>query len=456
MTISIGSLKSSINDRLANTSISALESCQLQAANTIIMNVPVKKIDGASASLCNGLMVYCDGPTKGYFYGKGTVWASDTNSKGVESYPLFGVTSCNVSGNMGICSGVGLMWQTKIGTDDQWVETSSSTDHTLALKKDGSLWAWGWNSSGQLGDNTTVTKLVPTKEFCQDNSWCMISAGVSNSAAIKLDGSLWTWGLGSCGRLGNNSSANRAFPGRESTLSNNWCQVSVGFIHTAAIKTDGSLWSWGGEGSTYGAIGDNTTLPRSTPTREITSSNNWCQVSVGNCFSAAIKTDGTLWGWGWNCGQLGDNSIISKSSPVREISSSTNWYQVSTSYACSTHAIKKDGSLWSWGYNGVVNLGDGTSINRSSPVREATNSNNWSKVVAGALHVLGLKQDGTLWGWGWNCGQLFLGEKTYTNISIPTQEYSKSNNWVNISTGKTNATSAFSHAIKKVVQGYCV
>ena len=154
MTISLGSIKSEINDRLANTSISALETCQLENANNIIMNVPVKKIDGALPSDCTGLMVYCDGPTKAYYYSKGTSWASDTNSKGTESYPLYGASGCgNLCGVLGLNDFLtSFMALQKIGTDDQWTEISSGWDYSLALKKDGSLWGWGWNTNGQDGD----------------------------------------------------------------------------------------------------------------------------------------------------------------------------------------------------------------------------------------------------------------------------------------------------------------
>lgn len=458
MTISLGSIKSEINDRLANTSISALETCQLENANNIIMNVPVKKIDGALPSDCTGLMVYCDGPTKAYYYSKGTSWASDTNSKGTESYPLYGASSCgNICGVLGLNDFLtSFMALQKIGTDDQWTEISSGADHSLALKKDGSLWGWGWNIVGQVGDNTTNnTKFVPSREALQSNEWCTISAGWYVSSAIKTDGSLWTWGCASCGTLGNNCTiTNFSTPTRESTSSNNWCAVSVGLCHSAAIKKDGSLWAWGRNAS--GEIGDNSITPRFAPTREITGSNNWCAIAAGGQATHAIKTDGTLWSWGLGtCGLLGDNTIVSKSSPVQEVSLSTNWTSVASNYGTAAHAIKKDGSLWSWGYNTAGQLGSGDSISRSSPVRESTSSNNWAKVVSGFNSAFGLKQDGTLWGWGCNAnGQLLLGQKYYATYTTPTQEYTKSNNWITMALGRANYIAG--HAIKKVVQGYCV
>ena len=102
---------------------------------------------------------------------------------------------------------------------------------------------------------------------------------------------------------------------------------------------------------------------------------------------AAIKTDGTLWSWGYGLeGQIGDNNALNRSSPVQEITSSTTWCFIS-----GTKAIKKDGSLWAWGWNGCGQLGDGTITNRSSPVRESTLSNNWSSVSSAGSVTIGLK-----------------------------------------------------------------
>lgn len=424
------------------------------------MNIPVKKIDGALPSDCTGLVAYCDGPTKAYYYSKGTAWSSDTNSKGTEGYILYGVNGTNnLCGIIGQTPGTSHNTLTRIGnTEDQWTEISSGADHSLALKKDGSLWGWGWNTTGQVGDNTSNNiKYGPSREALQSNDWCTISAGSCVSSAIKIDGSLWTWGSAAGGTLGNNYNGGGisfCTPTREFTSSNNWCAVSVGRCHVMAVKKDGSLWGWGQ--NTCGEIGDNSIVIKYVPTREITSSNNWCAVAAGGIVTHAIKTNGTLWSWGFAaCGLLGDNTIVSKSSPVQEVSLSTNWTSVASSYGTAAHAIKKDGSLWSWGCNAAGTLGTGDVINRSSPVREITSSNNWAKVVGGISSVFGLKQDGTLWGWGCNAyGNLMLGQKHYTVYSSPVQEYTKSNNWITMAMGRGYYTAG--HAIKKVVQGYCV
>ena len=424
------------------------------------MNVPVKKVDGALPSNCTGLMAYCDGPTKAYYYSKGTAWSSDTNSKGTEGYILYGAHSGgNYCGVVGQNVSTSFNALTRIGnTEDQWTQISSGINHSLALKKDGSLWGWGCACSGQIGNGTSgpgASVLAPSRESLQSNEWCHISAGARVSAAIKIDGSLWTWGDSSCGNLGNGTAFScSSTPTREFTSSNNWCVVSVGACHSIAIKKDGSLWGWGN--NTCGEIGDGSGITKITPSREVTSSNDWCAAAAGSFTSHAIKKNGTLWSWGSGvCGALGDGAALQRSTPVQEVSLSTNWSSLSATYAPSVHAIKKDGSLWSWGYNLTGQLATNNTIGYSSPVREITSSNNWSKVVGGWTSVFGLKQDGTLWGWGVNsCGQLLTGQKYYTSYSSPVQEYTKSNNWVDMAMGRGSFVTG--HAIKKVVQGYCV
>jgi alpha-tubulin suppressor-like RCC1 family protein len=255
---------------------------------------------------------------------------------------------------------------------------SAGETRTAALKTDGTLWGWGGNLCGRLGDNTIVNKSSPVREISSSTTWCQVSAGAVHTAAIKTDRTLWSWGYNVQGQLGTNSVISRSSPVREISSSTTWCQVTVGRYSTAALKTDGSLWAWG-----YGQLGDGTTTSRSSPVREITSSTTWCQVSAGYRHTTALKTDGTLWAWGNNtCGQLGDNTVVNKSSPVREITSSSSWCQISGSQN-HTAALKTDSSLWSWGNNGAGRLGDNTTVNKSSPVREITSSSSWCRVFAG-------------------------------------------------------------------------
>ena len=218
------------------------------------------------------------------------------------------------------------------GTNWKQVSICKATNaHCGAIKTDGTLWMWGQGINGQIGDNTAGNKISPVQTVTGGNNWQQVSCGTAHTAAIKTDGTLWLWGINNVGQLGDNTIVRKSSPVQTVAGGNNWKQVSAGNFGTAAIKTDGTLWLWGnGSG---GALGDNTALARSSPVQTISGGNNWKQVSTGtisNCL--AIKTDGTLWSWGNNTsplgGTIGDNTLVSKSSPVQTVMGGSNWKQV--------------------------------------------------------------------------------------------------------------------------------
>jgi alpha-tubulin suppressor-like RCC1 family protein len=212
------------------------------------------------------------------------------------------------------------------------------------------LWLWGYNNFGQLGDNTIAGKSSPVQTISAGTNWKLVGGGFYHTAAIKTDGTLWTWGRNSFGQLGDNTAVNNSSPVQTIAGGTNWKQVSGGGFHTAAIKTDGTLWLWGRNDN--GQLGDNTIAGKSSPVQTIAGGTNWKLVGGGWYHTAAIKTDGTLWTWGRNTyGQLGDNTVANKSSPVQTIAGGTNWKQVSCGANHTTAAIKTDGTLWTWGQN---------------------------------------------------------------------------------------------------------
>jgi hypothetical protein len=193
--------------------------------------------------------------------------------------------------------------------------------------RQGNLFTWGRNNSGALGDNTTTQRNIPVTTFAGGANWKQVAGGGIHTAAIKTDGTLWTWGNNAYGQLGNNTTTNRSTPVTTFAGGNNWKQVAGGNNHTAAIKTDGTLWTWGNNFNAQ--LGDNTTTNRSTPVTTFAGGNNWKQVAGGGYHTAAIKTDGTLWTWGSNNSvQLGDNTTIDRSTPVTTFAGGTNWKQV--------------------------------------------------------------------------------------------------------------------------------
>jgi len=323
-----------------------------------------------------------------------------------------------------------------------WKQVSGGGDYTAAIKTDGTLWLWGWGEYGQLGDNTVTNKSSPVQTISGGNNWKQVACGQRFTAAIKTDGTLWSWGPGTGGNLGNNSTLDRSSPVQTISGGNNWKQVACSNYYTAAIKTDGTLWLWGF--GTSGQLGDNTVINRSSPVQTISGGTNWKQVSCGgstgtnSTHTAAIKTDGSLWLWGnGSDGQLGDNTITNKSSPVQTISGGTNWKQV----ACGqnhTSAIKTDGSLWSWGKGTSGELGDNTEISKSSPVQTVSGGTNWKQVSCGHAYTAAIKTDGSLWSWGLGTsGQ--LGNNTVITRSSPVQTVSGGTNWKQVSCGNVHA-----------------
>ena len=321
-----------------------------------------------------------------------------------------------------------------IAAGTNWKQVSGGFFHTAAIKTDGTLWLWGYNNNGQLGDNTIAAKSSPVQTIAGGTNWKLVSGGAYHTAAIKTDGTLWLWGRNSYGQLGDNTAVSKSSPVQTISGGTNWKLVGCGQYHTAAIKTDGTLWTWGQ--NNFGQLGDNTVAAKSSPVQTIAAGTNWKQVSSGYNHTAVIKTDGTLWLWGRNSvGALGDNTAAAKSSPVQTIAAGTNWKQVGCG-SNHTAAIKTDGTLWLWGYNSYGQLGDNTVANESSPVQTIAAGTNWKLVSSGgSKHTAAIKTDGTLWTWGSNIfGQ--LGDNTAVSKSSPVQTISGGTNWKLVSGGE--------------------
>jgi alpha-tubulin suppressor-like RCC1 family protein len=318
-----------------------------------------------------------------------------------------------------------------IAGGNNWKQVSASVANTYyvtsAIKTDGTLWLWGANGYGQLGDDTNVTRRSsPVQTIAGGTNWKQVSVGEFHCSAVKTDGTLWLWGANYAGELGDGTIDNKSSPVQTIAGGNNWKQVAVGWL-TAAIKTDGTLWLWGG--NSYGGLGDGTNISRSSPVQTIAGGTNWKQVSVGTFSSSAIKTDGTLWSWGDNyAGQLGDNSIAPKSSPVQTIAGGTNWKQAAVGFGYMS-AVKTDGTLWLWGSNIAGQLGTNDRSNRISPVQTIAGGNNWKQVsLTNQSTTSAVKTDGTLWLWGDNFYG-GLGDNTDVYKSSPVQTIAGGTNW---------------------------
>ena len=323
-----------------------------------------------------------------------------------------------------------------VGGGTNWKQVACGS-HTAAIKTDGTLWTWGAGFAGSLGNDTTTNGSSPGTTAGGGTNWRQVACGSSNTAAIKTDGTLWVCGYNQFGKLGDGTTTSRLSLVTTAGGGTNWKQVSCGRSHTAAIKTDGTLWTWGRDH--YGQLGIGVQTSRSSPGTTVGGGTNWRQVSAGGRHTAAVKTDGTLWTWGTNLeGQLGEVAG-NRSSPATTAGGGTTWKQVACGYN-HTAAVKTDGTLWTWGQGQFGRIGDGTVTNRSSPVTTAGGGTNWKQVTGGTLHTAAIKTDGTLWTWGHNqYGN--LGDGTVTNRSSPVITVGERIDWRQVACGDGHTAS---------------
>lgn len=293
-----------------------------------------------------------------------------------------------------------------IGSSDWKMIGTAGWQHVIAIKKDGTLWAWGDNTYHELGDaDASGLSSSSPVQIGTGHTWSYCSAGFLTSGAIATDGTLWMWGGDGDGQLGNGSSVPNSYSNVPIQVGsdNHWAKLSVSsrsstYCHVLAIKSDGTLWAWGNDGNGEVGVGTQNDV-YSTP-QKIGTGTNWAQISTGHNHSAAIKSDGTLWIWGGNGnGELGMPAVsISQLTPVQLESDTWKAISAGSGYTVGIHS---DGSLWAWGINDHGQLGDGTTTNRSQPVRIGT-ANDWVGISAGSDHTLAIKTNGTLWAWGDN------------------------------------------------------
>ena len=319
--------------------------------------------------------------------------------------------------------------------------SGKATYQSIASKTDGTLWGWGRNQYGSNGNNSVTYTSSPVQ--IPGTNWTgtydTMSCGYSTTRAIKTNGEMWSWGYNGSGNLGVNNRTHYSSPVQ--VPGTNWAVTAGNIGAEYAIRTDGTLWTWGANAN--GALGLNQAIPVKISSPTQIPGTTWSKICCGERNAFALKTDGTMWSWGRNeTGWLGLNEGANpgpfKSSPC-QIGSDTSW---TSNYAVSYQgvlAIKTDGTLWSWGKNNNGHLGQNSQANYSSPVQVGSEST-WSSVnISGEFKVRAIKTDGTLWSWGYNHkGQLGLNDTTQR--SSPTQVGSESD-WTKI--GGTGARTSY-------------
>ena len=312
--------------------------------------------------------------------------------------------------------------------------------HSLALKTDGSVWAWGWNYKGQLGDGSMSESYLPVQVKGPGGSgWLTeikaVAAGDVHSLALRTDGTVWAWGSDGMGQLGDGIGMGWSWvpvqvkgPGGFGWLTDVQA-VAAGLWHSLAVKTDGTVWAWGD--NLHGQLGDGTTAyGRDAPVQvKGPGGSGWLTeiqaVAGGYGHSIAVKTDGTVWAWGRNSkGELGDGTRTDSSPTPVQVKGpgGSGWLTEVQAVAAGdgySLVLKTDGTIWAWGDNHYGQLGEETWTGSHTPVQaKGPGGSGWltgvGAVAAGPYHSLAPKTDGTVWAWGENYyGQLGDGTTRY-------------------------------------------
>jgi len=271
--------------------------------------------------------------------------------------------------------------------------------NAYALKKDGTVTAWGSNGGGQLGDGTTSNRTLPVPVAELTGAVQIASTGF-DTYALKTDGTVWAWGSNNYGQIGDGTSQPRLTPVKVTGLPAVKA-IYAGSNSAYALGTDGRLWAWGS--NTFGELGDGTTTNRAQPI--VIPISNVKNVAVGAYQDAyALKTDGTVWAWGANgAGQLGNGTLVggtfsANPAPVQGLGGVASI----AAGSAGAYAVKLDGTVWSWGENSGGRLGDGTTTNRALPVQVAGLTQAVSVTAGGYGDVFSIRSDGSVWGWGDN------------------------------------------------------
>ncbi len=306
-----------------------------------------------------------------------------------------------------------------------WSKIASSPFHSIAIANNGTLWAWGSNSHGQLGTGTSNDSNIPV-QVGTANNWVSIAVGSNYTVALRSTGvlgysnTLWAWGINTYGQLGDGTLINKNVPIQIGT-NTKWTQISASPQHVMAINDTNpllitgskTLWGWGE--NSLGQLGNGITPDQTTPI-QIGTAIDWGQVSAGGFYSVAQKVDGRLFAWGSNFyGQLGINSTANTTIRT-QIGTDADWSSNFVAGSGFTLAIKNNGTLWAWGENSLGQLGNGSTTDSLLPIQIGTN-NDWAKVDSGNAHSIALKTiDGAVYTWGNNSvGQLGIGTN---NVSI--------------------------------------
>ena len=300
-------------------------------------------------------------------------------------------------------------------SDDTVPMLTGGGSNVIALRTNGTAWAWGRNQFGAVGDGTTLARLVPSA-VSAGGTVRVVSAGQESSLGLMLDRTVRGWGHNSRGEVGDGTFMQRTAPTLVSGLTD-IVAIDSGYYHSVALRATGVVMTWGD--NTFGQLGEGTTTNQSSPVT-VPGLTNVRAISAGRGHTLALKTDGTVWAWGLNFeGELGDGTTATRTTPV-QVSGLTSVIAIAAGWD-SSYAVTSDGTAWAWGKNGLGQLGDGTTFSRTTPVVMGGISGAVA-IAGGEDHAIVLKNDGTAWATGDNAsGQLGFStdSQTYAVVAQP-------------------------------------
>jgi alpha-tubulin suppressor-like RCC1 family protein len=433
--IPVTNIISTLNSIISTGGLSSLELAQVFGAIESLEKYGLGTVESVSrlppAANNTGRFVFILNESR-YVYSNGTTWdITNIYRKPDQSAYAWGL---NTSGQLGDITSTNRSSPVSIvGFLIDWIQVSAGGTHSLALRANGTAWAWGVTTNGRLGDNTAAgNRSSPVSVVGGFTDWIQLNAGSTHSLGLRANGSAWAWGLNTNGRLGDGSVTARSSPVSVVGGFVDWIQLSPGEAHSLGVRSNGTAWAWGS--ALNGRLGDNTIVSKSSPVSVVGGFVDWVQVSAGSTHSLALRANGTAWAWGGaGVGLLGDNTAVSKSSPVSVVGGFTDWIQVS---AGTNHSLglRANGTAWAWGNGTQGRLGDGTTTARSSPVSVVGGFTDWIQLSAGGLHSLGLRANGTAWSWGYAVqGQ--LGNADISARSSPVSVVGGFTDWIQVSAG---------------------
>ena len=300
----------------------------------------------------------------------------------------------------------------QIGKDNDWDTVSAGNQYAVSLKTDGTIWSWGYNNTGETGHLGLANYLVPT-QIGADNNWSMIAAGYDHCLALKNNGTAWGWGWNNSGQIGDGSIFSTKFTPVQIQTDTDWVRITAGDFHSYGLKRDGSVLGWGD--NQYGQLGSASTGNKLVPI-QIVPGNSWTNVTTGSYYTFYSKNDGTVWASGIGGNYMGDSITIPSTTyhrtPVLEFNNCKNATITTGSYF--TIVLKQDGNYWGCGSDTLGVFGNGVNTGTTLKLTQFSTDSGWLKFASSNNHVLAIKKDGTLWGWGGNWyGQVGNGKSAH-------------------------------------------